>query len=236
MYSRQQAQRQRQLERLAAQRAEQEREALAPCTFRPAVDPKSQRMFATGVRYGGSRSMAGGPAGSPSMDQAVHRQLLLLHSAGLNAAAAAAVLASQGLVPADDEPAEGGGNVPPGQLLQPEPDPADPKQAHLGNLSGAAIPTVLQQAATSPARRQLSTASTTAAALSSPAVVGRPLSASARLYAHAVDLQGRQRQAAAMWEQVGASAEGALLRGMQAGQRACADHGPRLCACVSQQA
>ncbi|KAI7841492.1 hypothetical protein COHA_004885 [Chlorella ohadii] len=44
-------------------------------------------------------------------------------------------------------------------------------------------------------------ASRTAGALLSPAKAGRPLSASARLYAHAVDLQGRQRQAAALRDQ-----------------------------------
>lgn len=197
MYARQQAQRQRKMERLAAQRAEQEHEALAYCTFHPAVDARSQRMFASGVRYGGSRVVAGGP----SVDEAVHRQLRLLHSAGLNAAAAAAVLAGQGLVSADDEPAEPASGSQPAQadLAAGEPVPTQP-----GDLSGAVIPSVLQQAAPSPTRRQLSPASSVATALLSPAVAGRPLSASARLYAHAVDLHGRQCQAAALWEQVGA--------------------------------
>ncbi|PRW39317.1 pathogenesis-related genes transcriptional activator [Chlorella sorokiniana] len=202
MYARQQAQRQRQLERLAAQRAEQEREALAPCTFRPAVDARSQRMFASGVRYGGSRLVAGGP----SVEEAVHRQLRLLHSAGLNAAAAAAVLASQGLVSADAEQDQPEGDTPAttaSQPAQPEAAPAEeePKGAQHDDLSGATIPSVLQQAAASPTRRQLdAAASNTPGALLGLAAAGRPLSASARLYAHAVNLQERQRQAAALWE------------------------------------
>jgi len=203
MYARQQAQRQRQLERLAAQRAEQEHEALAPCTFRPAVDPKSQRMFARGVRYGSSRVVAGGS----SVDEVVHRQLRLLHSAGLNAAAAAAVLAGQGLVSADSELAEPeiGAALNGIQAAKPEPAEAGappPVAANPGDFSGAAIPSVLQYAAISPTRRQLSATSRIAGALLSPAIAGRPLSASARLYAHAVDLQGRQRQAAALRDQV----------------------------------
>ena len=197
MYARQQAQRQRQLERQAAQRAEQEREAMAGCTFRPAVDARSQRMFARGLRYGVSGMAVGGPpSGAASLDEEVRRQLELLHSAGLNAAAAAAVLAGQGAgVPGGAEQDVPGG----AEACQPDAAPEPPGQ--LGELAGAAIPAALQQGPPSPVRRPPSGSPAAAGLLLSPGVSGRPLSASARLFAHAIDLQERQRQAATLQAQ-----------------------------------
>lgn len=200
MYARQQAQRQRQLERQAVQRAEQEREALSGCTFRPAVDDRSQRMFIRGLRYGGSGQAVGGPPSSAaSLDEEVRRQLELLHSAGLNAAAAAAVLAGQGAGGPGGAEREVPGEAQPGGT---ESQPASGPPGQLGELAGAAIPAALQGGPSSPPRRPPSGSVAPAGLLLSPGVSGRPLSASARLYAHAINLQERQRQAAALQEQV----------------------------------
>ncbi|KAL4440546.1 hypothetical protein ABPG75_003547 [Micractinium tetrahymenae] len=98
VYERQVGLRMRELQRRERVRQQQEREQLAACTFQPEVDPRSQALFESGVRYGCGSLMAGGggaassAAPAASMDAAVRQQLQVLHSAGLRASTAAAVL------------------------------------------------------------------------------------------------------------------------------------------------
>lgn len=208
MYARQLAQRQRALERQAWQRHQQEQEALAGCTFAPAIDPASARMVQQGVRYGGSGMLVCSPAaGSASQDEAVRQQLQLLHRAGLNASASAALLTSQGSAHAasnDATAADGGANARAGAAPVPggpcEAPPADSGDAWEAALAGPFSPSALRQAAPArPAARQRPPS----AGASWGGRGGSPLKASERLYAHARDLQERQRLAPAVEEQVG---------------------------------
>lgn len=206
VYERQRAQRQRALERQAWLRHQQEQESLACCTFKPAVDLHSARMFAEGVRYGSGRMVVCGPAasGSTALDESVRKQLHLLHSAGLNAAAAAAMMSAQSRLDSsrrmDGEPT---GDAT-GML-------ADSEDAWLSCQSGAIAGAALPQAVSPPAAvappsapaqhpgPPLSGASPSAVSLSAS-----PLKASIRLYAHSRELHERQRQAQLLQTQVSA--------------------------------
>lgn len=77
LYDRERAHRQRLQERHAQQRRQQEEEALAGCTFRPAIDARSAQLCSRGVRYGHGRVHARGasPEGGACMDETVRQQV-----------------------------------------------------------------------------------------------------------------------------------------------------------------
>lgn len=200
-------------------RQQQEREQLAACTFSPAVDPRSKALFDSGVRYGCGPLMAGGGAATcsaaqaASMDAAVWQQLRVLHSAGLRASTAAAVLSrsvsrvgcSSGDLACGIAGTSGchtGAPPQPGAqdeqgcsasfVTAKELDSGAAATAPPAQLAGSALPAALDSAPLALQRQQSAPAQVTPGC---ERLVASPVKASDRLYAHARDLQRRQRDA-----------------------------------------
>ena len=208
--------------RCAALREQQEQQALSGCTFSPSIDPRSAALARQGVRYGTGGSRTATAASCSGLDEAVLLQLQALHGAGLNALAAADLLVAAGAAQtgcAGTGLGNGGGENAAGQppmdapgdaaassdavtaasslssaaeggaAGQPGPRRSDPASA----LAGACLPAAVLSPGAAQARREPA-AGPGAARLASRGL-NSVLRASDRLYAHALNMQARQRQA-----------------------------------------